>query len=395
MYVEAEGNFYFSDGTNWSTNVSTELTSLTDTLYAWGRNITNNTLGDGTSTNRSSPVTVVGGITDWLQLSGGYRFSLGLTSNGVAYAWGLASYGATGTDSNSGTNSPVTVVGGITNWSKLSAGQFHSLGLTDTGELYSWGRNNQGALGTNNTTSTSSPVTVAGGITGWTQISAGKSVSLGIANGIAYGWGYNSSNQIGDNTSTTRSSPVTVAGGITGWNQISTAFGHSLGIADRIAYAWGNNYKGRLGDGSVTNRATPVLVVGGILNWKQVSAAKEHSLGLTNSGILYAWGSNQDGRLGINTLTITSRSSPVTVVGGITNWAQVSTAESSEFSTAVTSDGKIYSWGRNSRGQLGDGTTVSKSSPVTPLGGITTWAQVAAGAEHNLVIANRVQEGFK
>jgi len=393
MYVEAEDSFYFSNGTTWTNNFSTELTSLTDTAYAWGRNVTNSTLGDGTSLNRSSPVTVVGGITNWLQLSGGYRFSLGVTSTGIAYAWGAGSYGATGTGATSTTSSPVTVVGSITNWSNLSAGQFHSLGLIDTGTLYAWGRNNQGALGTNNVVSTSSPVTVVGGITGWTDISGGAGFSLGIANGIAYAWGYNSSGRLGDGTTTTRSSPVTVVGGITNWSQISAGRAHSLGIANRVAYAWGLNSYGRLGNGTTTSAISPVVVVGGILNWKQVSAAKEHSLGLTNSGILYAWGINGSGRLGTNNLV--NSSSPVTVVGGITNWAQISTAESSEFSTALTNNGLVYSWGVNTQGQLGDGTTISKSSPVTVVGGIDTWAQVAAGAEHNLVIANRVQEGFK
>jgi alpha-tubulin suppressor-like RCC1 family protein len=141
-------------------------------------------------------------------------FSLGLTSTGIAYAWGSNNYGQLG--SAGSTSSPVTVIGGITNWAQVSAGGRHSLGRTSTGIVYGWGRNDRGQVGDGTTTNRSSPVTVLGGITNWSQIVGGFTHSLGLTSaGIAYAWGWNDSGQLGDGTATARSSPVTVVGGIT------------------------------------------------------------------------------------------------------------------------------------------------------------------------------------
>jgi len=351
--------------------------------YAWGGNTYGN-LGDGTTTSRSSPVTVVGGITNWSQLSGGRYHSLGVTSTGIAYGWGRNSYGQLGDGTATSRLSPVTVVGGITNWSQLSAGSYFSLGLTSTGIAYGWGRNSYGQLGDGTATSRLSPVTVVGGITNWSQLSAGAVHSLGLTSaGIAYGWGNNSSGQLGDGTATSRLSPVTVVGGITNWSQLSAGNSHSLGVTSTgIAYAWGANFQGRLGDGTTTGRSSPVTVVGGITNWSQLSGGASHSLGLTSTGIAYAWGNNYRGQLGDGTTT--SSSSPVTVVGGITNWSQL--AAGVQHSRGLTSTGIVYSWGYNLNGQLGDGTTTNRSSPVTVVGGITNWALVSVGDKYGLAL---------
>ena len=252
---------------------------------------------------------------------------------------------------------------------------------------YAWGSNGSGRLGDGTTTDRSSPVSVIGGITNWAQVSAGTDHSLGVtASGIAYAWGSNGSGRLGDDTTTSRSSPVSVIGGITNWAQVSAGNAHSLGVtASGIAYAWGVNGYGRLGDGTTTSRSSPVSVIGGITNWAQVSAGRTHSLGVTASGIAYAWGYGGYGRLGDDTTT--SSSSPVTVVGGITNWAQVSAG--GYHSLGVTASGIAYAWGANGTyftpdGRLGDGTTTSRSSPVSVVGGITNWAQVSAGGQHSL-----------
>ena len=369
--VENDDDLYVNVGAQWR-SLNNEINAAIS--YGWGYS-GQGQLGDGTTTTRSSPVTVIGGIT-WSQLSAGYNHSVGLTSTGIAYAWGFNSYGRLGTGNTTSSRSPVTVVGGITNWSRLSAGYRHSLGLTSTGIAYAWGHNGQGRLGDGTETDKSSPVTVIGGITNWSQLAAGTYHSLGLTStGIAYAWGLNSDGLLGTGNITLRSSPVTVVGGITNWTQLSAASGHSLGVTSTgIAYAWGFNGYGRLGDGTTTARSSPVTVVGGITNWSQVSAGDRHSLGLTSSGIAYAWGFNSYGRLGDGTLT--TRSSPVTVLGGITNWSQVSAGF--QHSLAVTATGIAYAWGMSNDGRLGDGTTTSRLSPVTVVGGITNWSQVSA-----------------
>jgi len=371
------GNVLVSDGTQF---VSRALVFVS-VAYAWGFN-TGGRLGDNTTNSRRSPVTVVGGITNWQQLSAGNAHSLGLTQGGIAYAWGYNSNGRLGDNTTTNRSSPVTVVGGITNWQQLSAGDSHSLGLTQAGIAYAWGVNSNGRLGDNTLTSRSSPVTVVGGITNWQQVSAGFSHSLGVTQGgIAYAWGANTGGQLGTNNTTSRSSPVSVIGGITTWQQLSAGDTHSLGLTQAgIAYAWGANGFGKLGDNTTTNRSSPVTVVGGITNWQQLSAGDSHSLGLTQAGIAYAWGLNTYGRLGDNTTT--NRSSPVTVVGGITNWQQLSAGR--YHSLGLTQGGIAYAWGENLFGRLGNNTTDPRSSPVTVVGGITNWQQLSAGGSHSL-----------
>ena len=112
--------------------------------------------------------------------TGFYSHSLGLTTDGKAYAWGYNLYGGLGDNTTSSRLSPVLVVGGITNWSQVSAGDYYSLGLTTDGKVYSWGYNATGQLGNNTMNSCLSPVLVVGGITNWSQVSAGSQHSLGI-----------------------------------------------------------------------------------------------------------------------------------------------------------------------------------------------------------------------
>ena len=98
---------------------------------AWGYN-GRGQLGDGTIVNKSSPVSVIGGITDWSQVSAGNRHSLGVTSSGIAWAWGSNVFGQLGDGTTVAKSSPVSVIGGITNWSQVSAGGSHSLGVTSS-----------------------------------------------------------------------------------------------------------------------------------------------------------------------------------------------------------------------------------------------------------------------
>ena len=376
VFVEQFNILMMSVGTQWR-GIDGRVYVPLVTVYTWGPNGYGQ-LGDNTTSSRSSPVTVVGGMTNWSQISSFGNHNLGIVSTGVIYSWGRNNNGQLGDNTTSNRSSPVTVVGGITNWSQVSAGWNHSLGITSTGIAYAWGYNVSGNIGDNTTSDRSSPVTVVGGITNWSQVSGGLRRSLGLTStGIAYSWGRNNRGQLGDNTTSDRSSPVTVVGGVTNWSQLSTSSqDHSLGLTSTgIAYAWGWNFYGQLGDNTTTSYSSPITVVGGITNWNLLASGYRHSLGVTSTGIAYAWGSNSLGRLGDNTTS--NRSSPVTVVGGITNWNKV--AGGQVHSLGLTSTGIAYAWGTNSLGQLGDNTTSSRSSPVTVIGGITNWSHISAG----------------
>jgi YD repeat-containing protein len=380
IYVEDVCGYRWSDGVSWTNDFTSELVGL---AWSWGCNSAGR-LGDNTATDRSSPVSVVGGFTDWCQTSAGGSHSLGLRTNGTVWAWGTGGNGVLGNNSNVSQSSPVSVVGGFTDWCQVSAGGDHSLALRTNGTAWAWGRNANGNLGDDTTTSRSSPVSVVGGFTDWCQVSAGTCHNLAVrTNGTAWAWGGNSQGRLGDDTTTDRSSPVSVVGGFTDWFQLSAGREHSLGVrSNGTAWAWGQSIFGRLGDNTATDRSSPVSVVGGFTDWCQTSAGSDHSLAVRTNGTVWAWGRNGQGQLGDDTTT--NRSSPVSVVGGFTDWCHISAGN--DHSLAVRTTGTVWAWGYNGQGRLGDGTTTNRSSPVSVVGGFTDWCQVSAGNSHSLAI---------
>jgi alpha-tubulin suppressor-like RCC1 family protein len=155
------------------------------------------------------------------------------------------------------------VLGGLT-FAQVSAGEYHSCGVTTAGAAYCWGRGYSGELGDGTTTyARSSPVAVQGGLT-FAQVSAGAHYSCGVTTvGAAYCWGDNGGGQLGDGTTTTdRTSPVLVRGGLT-FAQVSAGSGFTCGVTlDGVAYCWGENIYGQLGNGTTTNSSVPVKVAG-------------------------------------------------------------------------------------------------------------------------------------
>jgi hypothetical protein len=362
------------DGVDWEPlGVTTILPA--PNLYAWGSNA-NGGLGDNTITSRSSPVSVVGGFSDWVSASAGGGHSLGVRANGTLWAWGSNANGRLGDNTDTSRLSPVSVVGGFTDWISASAGNNHSLGVRANGSIWAWGRNSFGRLGDNTITSQSSPVSVVGGFTDWISASAGGYHSLGVrANGSLWAWGSNANGRLGDNTLTSRSSPVSVVGGFTNWISASAGDIHNLGVrANGSLWAWGYNV-GQLGDNTITDRSSPVSVRGGFTDWISASAGGFHSLGVRANGTLWAWGSNSFGRLGDDTFT--SRRSPVSVVGGFSDW--VSASVGSSHSLGVRANGSLWAWGFNGNGRLGDDSNTDRSSPVSVVGGFSDWISASAG----------------
>ena len=328
--------------------------------YCWGLN-SSGQLGDGTATRSTSPVLVAGGVS-FAAVRAGAVHSCGVTAAGVAYCWGDNSTGLLGDGTTTSSTSPVLVAGGVS-FAAVSAGVYHSCGVTVGGAAYCWGDNTFGELGDGTTTNRSSPVLVAGGVS-FAAVSPGYIHSCGVtAAGAAYCWGYDGQGQLGDGTSTSSTSPVLVAGGLN-FAAVSAGGGESCGVtAGGVAYCWGDNVAGELGDGTTINKSSPVLVAGGV-SFAAVSPGYIHSCGVTAAGAAYCWGHNYLwGELGDGTTT--SKSSPVLVAGGV-NFAAVSAGV--WYSCGVTAAGAAYCWGDNNYGELGDGTTTTRLSPVRVVG---------------------------
>ncbi|MEV7010051.1 S8 family serine peptidase [Streptosporangium sp. NPDC051022] len=264
----------------------------------------------------------------------------------------------------------------------IAAGDDHSLMTawgSGAGEVWAWGDNAQGQLGNGNTTTRKVPVKIPG-LSGVAAVAAGTGFSVALkSDGTVWAWGDNSQGQLGNGTTTDSSVPVQVTG-------ISTAVGVSAGaghvlavLANGTVRAWGDNSKRQLGYG--TADSTVALAVPGLTSvstaFGSVAAGAAHSVVVLATGTAKAWGDNSQGQLGDGTTT--NRTSPVTV-SGLTSVKQVSSR--ADHVLALINGGTVKAWGDNSQGQLGDGTTTDRKTPVS-VSGLTGVTQVAAGSLHS------------
>lgn len=148
-----------------------------------------------------------------------------------------------------------------------------------------------------------------------------------------------------------------------------------------VLWAWGFNTDGRLGLNDTISRSTPVQTVSGGTNWKSI-AVQGFSAGIKTDGTLWTWGAAVNGQLGNNDVTNTS--SPVQTVSDGTNWKAISIGCC--HSAAIKTDGTLWLWGRDIFGQLGDDTNIDKSSPVQTISAGTNWKQVSVAREHSASI---------
>ena len=162
---------------------------------------------------------------------------------------------------------------------------------------------------------------------------------------------------------------------------------HTLEIRQGLLFAWGDNGNGQLGDGTTSQRTNPVRVsLPGGVSPTAVAAGSSHSLAIGSDGKLYAWGYNGNGQLGDGTTNQQTTPVIVNLPAGVTPTA---VAAGFGHSLAIGSDGKLYAWGSNAQGQLGDGTGSTQTTPVIvnlPAG--VTPTAVAAEYGHSLAIGS-------
>lgn len=326
------------------------------TAYCWGLN-NNGQLGNGTTTNSSTPVPVSGGH-QFVHITMGENFSCGLRTDGNVYCWGINASLELGNGTAS-SSIPLLVTGGH-KFVQIDSGYWHTCGLRTDGNAYCWGENLSNQLGRTPATNSGVPVAVTGGHK-FVQVSGGNTHSCGLkADGNAYCWGGNAYGQIGDATTATRTSPVAVSGGHQ-FRSVTASSLYSCGLrTDGAAYCWGVNDTGQIGDGTLTDRTTPTPV-GGEHRFSSIQTGLEHACGLRSDSVILCWGRNDYGQVGDNT-TI-RRPNPTVALAG-TGWAYLS-AKMGHQTCGIQSNGAIYCWGWNYNGQIGDGTTVNKIIPTS------------------------------
>mgnify|MGYP003439826326 CR=1 FL=1 len=376
---------------------------VTNELYCWGKNGFYNTeyfdgqLGDGTTTDSLIPVKVtqsagllLGKVVDDVISEQYHNCAL---AQGKVYCWGRNLYGQLGNGTTTDSPVPVEVGGALSGKTVTAIGGASDVGCAIAeSKVYCWGRNDQGQLGDGTTTSRNTPTLISTTNFGspytpnLLSSSGSRAKSMcAIINSKAYCWGANNVGQLGDGTTTTRTSPVAVRAnsGDVLYNKTIIAIsqdgyynGNGSGIyphvcvvaSDNKAYCWGANTSGQLGDNSTTNRSLPVAVranSGDALYNKSVQdivVGLQHSCALANSQV-YCWGENSQGMVGDNTST--DRRVPTAVYTGEDLAGKTVTAigGGSNRGCAVA-DLTVFCWGKNSEGQLGDGTQDNRYKPT-------------------------------
>jgi alpha-tubulin suppressor-like RCC1 family protein len=296
------------------------------TVVGWGLHYGAGELGDGSMiVQRTSPVPVVG-LRDIVDLAGGgWAHSCAVAATGQVWCWGWNQYATLGDGSTASRVAPGLVTG-ITTAVEACAGYTHSCARLQDGSVRCWGAiNAYGALGTGNTNNTLVPVSVVG-ITTAVEIACGTHHTCArLANGTVQCWGYNAYGQLGDGTTSTRYAPGLVAG-LTDAVEIATGEdvwrGNQSGsAADRTCarrtngtiQCWGYNGYGGVGDGTTTNRLVPTTVLG-ITDATEIDAAgRYHTCARRAGGVISCWGYGGNGQMGDGTSN--SRSAPGLVVG--------------------------------------------------------------------------------
>ena len=238
---------------------------------------------------------------------------------------------------------------------KIATGLSHTCAITTDGDLWCWGANKNGQLGTGNTTSSTVPLRVMRDKK-FTDIAIGDNFTCGISDSKVWCWGGNNSGQLGDGTTKQKIAPALVKVD-TDTIRISANKAHACLLStNQTVWCWGNNARGQLGDGTTKQRTTPTQVKN-LTGITTITTGTNHTCALGTT--LWCWGNNARGQLGDGTKV--NRSLPTnTVYIGVVEFLMAGGEQ-----TFVTSfDGDLIAWGQNSSGQLGDGTTLSKISPT-------------------------------
>jgi alpha-tubulin suppressor-like RCC1 family protein len=351
-------------------------------VFACGRN-QNGHLGDGTSgtgTDKSTPIAIlttnIGTSLPITAISAGYNNSFFLRSDGKVFACGSNAEGQLGVSEGS-SSTPIAIlttnIGTTYPITAISGGNYHSLFLRSDGKVFGSGWNLWGQLG-NAGGAIPKQITATIGPLNIIAIAAGGSHSLFLTNdGKVYACGANNSAQLGDGTSgegtnsENKSTPIAILTTNIGTSlpiiAIAAGGAHSLFLrSDGKVFGCGSGGYGQLGnaEGAIPTQLTATI---GSLNIIAITAGYFHSLFLTNDGKVYACGYNDGGQLGNGNTT--NKSTPIAILTTYIGTSLPITAISGvNHSLFLRSDGKVFACGWNDRGQLGDGTTTNKSTPI-------------------------------
>jgi alpha-tubulin suppressor-like RCC1 family protein len=304
------------------------------------------------------------------------------------------------TASTEGVSRQVPVFVYVPYWLYVSAGGDHTCGVRSDDRAYCWGANTYGQLGNGTTTPSLKPVAVAEPVHFVTTLAGGtySCAEAAAAPGAWYCWGNNVNGQLNTGDQSNRSTPLTLGLnlGTTTWPVVGTGDGHACQTASGVIQCWGANGSGQLGSGDTGSHTGAAQVTGISVmppypnNSVVISAGSTHTCAEVD-GSLWCWGGNTHGQLGVgDTMLRSSAVAPTTVPGA----ASLVTAGGSHTCAITSPTGYTYCWGENGSGQLGDGSTVDRWTPVPLQVSYVFFYALSAGGMHTCGLIPGPAAGF-
>jgi alpha-tubulin suppressor-like RCC1 family protein len=354
--------------------------SLPGLVWATGGNDVGQ-LGDNTNDDKSSPVTIARTASYIAIANNGLSdASYFIDTNGMVWATGSGYRGRLGNNATDDFSSPVAIAR-QGSYVAVAAGSQFAIAIEASGMVFTWGYNNSGQLGDDTQDIKSSPVAIARiGI--YTAISAGESHVLSIdSEGAVWVWGLNNFGQLGNDTNDNYRSPVSIARPSV-YAAVSAGRNWSvfLDALNGMIYTCGINSNGELGHNNDTHCSSPIAIVRPG-SYSAIAAGYSHVLAIdASTGMIWAWGANDGGCLGIGVGD--GQSSPVSIARP---GSYITISAGYNCSLAIEHDGTVWAWGSNSRGQLGTNSVDDYNSPVS-IARISTYSVVAAGYTSSLFL---------
>ena len=360
-------------------------------VYTWGNNEYGQ-LGDGMITNSALPICISDKENElkgkrMVDISAGYGHTVALDEERKVYTWGYNEFGQLGYVTEDNSTEPICISNKENELKgkkiiSISAGEAHTVAIDEEGKVYTWGNNEVGQLGDGTTTNSVLPICISdkeNELKGKriVDISAGYGHTVAIdEEGKAYAWGYNEFGQLGDGTTTNSVLPICISNKeneLKGKKIISISAGgvHTVAIDEEgKVYTWGNNEVGQLGDGTTTNSVLPICISDKENELKgkrivDISAGYGHTVAIDEEGKVCTWGYNKDGQLGDGTTT--NSVLPICISdkdNELKGKKIINISAGVVHTVALDEEGKVYTWGDNEVGQLGDGKANDIVAPI-------------------------------
>jgi alpha-tubulin suppressor-like RCC1 family protein len=350
-------------------------------VLCWGLNEYGQ-LGNGNTTDSTTPVPVVGLSSGVVSIAAGYESTCALTSGGAVWCWGYNATGQLGNGTFTLSSTPVEVLdpagnAPLSDVAVIAAGQYHTCAVTNAGAALCWGDNAKSELGNGTDMGSNIPVAVSGLSSGVATISAGSYFTCAVTTvGGALCWGEGTSGQLGNGNATNSTTPAEVLdptgnAPLSGVVAISASFENACALTSAgTVQCWGANTAGQLGiaaTGPQSNIPVEVLDSTGkspLTDVVAIAAGQSHTCAVNAAGAALCWGDNSEGELGNSSSS--DADSPVPVSGLSSGVAAI--AAGYGHTCAVTSSGAAQCWGRNLDGQIDSGSTMPSSTPVDAVG---------------------------